>query len=58
LWVLNDAEEDRAKALIDELVQSGEATRSEDWVCPKCGTTLEAAFTDCWKCSGSNGPDP
>ena len=53
LWVLDDAEEDRARALIDDLAQSGEAVLSEDWVCPKCGTTLEAAFTECWKCSAA-----
>ncbi|MCW8925989.1 MAG: DUF2007 domain-containing protein [Xanthomonadales bacterium] len=58
LWVLNDADESRARKLIGELEEPGEIPRREDWVCPECGTVLEAAFTDCWKCSGSNDPDP
>jgi len=56
LWVLNDADEKRARTLISELNEPGEKTPGEDWVCPECGTVLDAAFTHCWKCSSD--PDP
>lgn len=23
------------------------------WTCPKCGETIEAQFTSCWKCSAA-----
>jgi rubrerythrin len=58
LWVLNDADESRARALISELAEPGEQPQREDWVCPACGTALEAAFTQCWNCSGAIDSDP
>lgn len=58
LWVLNDDDEKRALALISELHAPGEKPRCEDWVCPECGTALEAAFTHCWKCAAATDPDP
>ena len=56
LWVLNDADEKRARELIAELDEPGDKPQGEKWVCPECGTVLEAAFTHCWKCSSD--PDP
>lgn len=53
LWVLNDADAERALALIGELHDAAGAEAAQDWQCPACGTMLEAAFTHCWKCSAS-----
>lgn len=58
LWVLNDADEKNARALIRDLHEPGEKTQRENWVCPECGTILEAAFTHCWKCAAATDPDP
>jgi rubrerythrin len=51
LWVLNEADTGRAKALIKELSDPESNERPQAWVCHKCGTPQEAAFTHCWKCS-------
>lgn len=62
LWVLNEADVDRARALIKEIDQDELSELSAAWVCPKCGTPQEAAFTHCWKCSAArpslNDPFP
>ena len=51
LWVLNDADAGRAGTLIKELHDSTGREQMQAWECPVCGTPLEAAFTQCWKCS-------
>ena len=51
LFILNEADAERAKALIKELHQPEETKQAQDWVCPACNTPLEAAFTHCWNCS-------
>jgi rubrerythrin len=51
LWVLNDADAGRAGTLISELHDSAGTEQMKAWKCPVCGTPLEAAFTQCWKCS-------
>ena len=51
LWVLNEADAGRAKALINELSDPEGGEQPKAWICPKCGTSQEAAFTHCWKCS-------
>ena len=51
LWVLNDTDIDRAKALIKELNDPENGVQSTQWQCPECGTSQEPAFTHCWKCS-------
>ena len=57
LWVLNEADAGRAADLIKELQDSASPGQSQAWVCPQCGTSLEAAFTQCWNCSALR-PDP
>lgn len=49
LWVLNDADTDRACELRDAFRNSS-PVRTEPWTCPQCGERLEAQFTTCWKC--------
>lgn len=57
LWVLNEADADRARALINELHENRDANLpSGDWNCPACNTPQEAAFTHCWKCSTPRTP--
>jgi hypothetical protein len=51
LWVLNDTDIDRAKALIKELYNPENGVQATQWQCPECGTPQEPAFTHCWKCS-------
>ncbi len=29
---------------------------AEPWRCPHCGETVEAEFSECWKCGGTAGP--
>ncbi|MGA9573845.1 MAG: DUF2007 domain-containing protein [Lysobacterales bacterium] len=53
LWVLNEADAERAQALIAELHDFTSNEQAQAWKCPVCGTPLEAAFTHCWKCSAS-----
>ena len=53
LWVLNEADVERAKALIKELHDPDSPKQPQAWICPGCGTSQEAAFTHCWKCSAS-----
>ena len=51
LWVLNEADAGRAKALIKELSDPESSEQPKAWICLKCGTHQEAVFTHCWKCS-------
>jgi rubrerythrin len=53
LWVLNEADIERAKALIEELHDPDNTQQLKAWDCPRCGTAQEAAFTHCWKCSAA-----
>jgi len=55
LWVLNESDAGRAKALIEEL-HGSDKQPMQAWECPDCGTPQEAAFTHCWKCSAQR-PD-
>lgn len=57
LWILNEADEKRARALIEELHDPENAIQTEAWNCPNCATPQEAAFTHCWKCSSAR-PSP
>lgn len=51
LWVLNNGDEPRARAIIkDYQEKSADAPVAPDWTCPKCGETVEGIFTECWNC--------
>lgn len=47
LWVLNDADAERAQAILARQHRDGPA-----WRCAHCGETSEAQFTQCWRCGG------
>ncbi len=48
VWV-NDTDVKRALDVIRE-GEIAEATPTQDWVCPKCGETVEPQFCLCWNC--------
>jgi len=56
LWVLNESDEAQAKALLKDLQNDSSGELATAWVCSKCNTPQEPAFTHCWKCS-SPRPD-
>ena len=56
LWVLNEADADRALALISEMSESDAENQQQEWDCPNCQTHQEAVFTHCWRCSAAR-PD-
>ncbi len=45
LWVLHDADMDRARAVL-----AREAEEAPAWVCPDCGEESEGQFAACWNC--------
>ena len=53
LWVLNEGDVDRASALINELHNPDKEELPQAWLCADCGTSQEAVFTHCWKCSAA-----
>ncbi len=50
LWLVNDADETRAREILLEIRQpaSGPA-----WCCAACGEQSEPQFGTCWKCGAS-----
>lgn len=46
LWLVNDGDYDKARALIADI---GEP-QGKDWLCPNCGEHNGAAFEVCWQC--------
>ncbi len=50
LWVLDDADEDRAKAIIDEHRNAEAAPAAEAWKCASCGEKNPGNFGECWNC--------
>ncbi|HEY5665083.1 MAG TPA: DUF2007 domain-containing protein [Gammaproteobacteria bacterium] len=55
LWVLRDADLDRAERLIAELRQ--EAVTGDSWRCSKCSEENEAQFAACWNCGRAGNAD-
>ena len=47
IWLRNEAEEARARRLLDEL--AGPSV-GEPWRCTRCGEQLEPQFGACWQC--------
>ena len=55
IWVIDDADFDRARALVDAIVSTAHASEPP-WLCASCGEQMEGQFTDCWRC-GASRPD-
>jgi hypothetical protein len=49
LWILNDADYLRAKAMLDTW-RTTRVEVSDPWICSDCGETIEGQFTSCWQC--------
>lgn len=54
IWVIDDRDFDRARALVDAIVATAHAS-DPPWRCTSCGELVEGQFTDCWRC-GAAGP--
>jgi hypothetical protein len=48
IWVLEDAEAERAAALIRDSMRP--ASGAAPWPCPRCGENNEPQFAACWSC--------
>lgn len=48
LWVLDNAEWEQAKRLLDADRQAVQS--AQPWQCSDCGETIEAQFEACWQC--------
>jgi len=46
VWVVDDEQLERARALLDEL----RSPVQRRWVCRGCGERVEGAFDECWNC--------
>jgi uncharacterized Zn finger protein len=46
VWVSDDAELDKARALLDEMRH----LPHRHWVCRRCGETVDGPFEQCWNC--------
>ena len=53
LWVLDEGAAEQAKKVIADLQKLDEQKPQTAWQCAQCGEQQEAAFTNCWKCSGA-----
>lgn len=49
VWIRRPDQLLRARAII-EAIHRPAGTGARAWRCPDCGETLEAQFTDCWRC--------
>ncbi len=53
LWVVDDADFDRAKEFLEEQ-GTGDDVERPLWVCVGCGESHIGLFTACWKCGREN----
>ncbi|MCB1671523.1 MAG: DUF2007 domain-containing protein [Gammaproteobacteria bacterium] len=49
VWVVNDSDEETARRLIEEQVESVVAEEAQ-WLCENCGETNYGQFELCWNC--------
>ncbi len=47
LWVVDDADYDRAMQIIDSAMADEDAS---PWICARCGEENDASFEYCWNC--------
>ncbi|MCP5150038.1 MAG: DUF2007 domain-containing protein [Ectothiorhodospiraceae bacterium] len=57
LWVLDDDQLERARALVEAFLRPPHDAEAVQWRCPRCGEVLEGQFTQCWSC-GTERPPP
>ncbi len=56
LWVADDADYRRGRALVEEALRADTRPAGPAWTCPTCGESIEGQFTDCWHC-GTHRPE-
>ena len=50
VWVIDDADEARAKGLLARYRRGEFSPDAASWTCPRCGETVEGSFEVCWNC--------
>ncbi|TKC83965.1 DUF2007 domain-containing protein [Trinickia terrae] len=55
LWLVDERDEALARRLI-EAASKGPPDGAATWRCHACGETLEAQFTQCWRCGATRDP--
>ena len=53
LWVVVDAEFDRAMTVLEVFRKLPTQQSTGPWTCPSCGEQLEQQFSSCWKCGAT-----
>lgn len=48
--VVQTAQWEEARAVIQEYLAGAEQHAEEFWICPQCGESSEGQFTQCWQC--------
>lgn len=57
LWVLDNADEARAKEIVREYRNEEASTPiAPDWTCPVCKERVEGVFSECWNCGTPMSP--
>lgn len=58
VWVLENFQEPKARALVDAFVDADPLTApgAAPWTCSACGERIEAPFTQCWQCGVERPP--
>lgn len=54
VWIRDDADEARARALLEELARPSDAP---PWRCLQCNETIEPQFGECWNCGSARPAD-
>jgi len=49
LWVLNDEDYPIARSIADDWQEPPPAGRA-DWICPRCGESVDGDLGECWNC--------
>lgn len=50
LWVVDDAREQEAAAVVQRVIEKSSVPEGEPWTCPNCGEAVDAPFDVCWNC--------
>lgn len=52
IWIVKNSDYERARELVADYERAKHHPHPEGggWRCSKCGESLSAAFTECWKC--------
>ena len=57
VWVVEDGDEIRARAIVEEARQAG-PPGDEGWRCSGCGEWIDPEFGTCWRCLGDPPDTP